>query len=112
MTADQLPEIAASVAKALGLQKSLYHYWFDQQNKLLSAPTLQYDGSNLFDPYWQVRCRGWLLERTGASIGLYNEGRHEFYADSTVDGRYNFSLACPVSEFCARAIHELMRKSK
>lgn len=90
-----LSEVAASVAKALGLALLKFsqgtEVYLDtevsgEQN------TIRKDGSNLTDPYWFKRCVGWIVEK-GYTL--------------TLDG-LNLELAW--EEYPARAIHELMRR--
>ena len=96
----ELEQIAASVAKALGLKEYEHeaarrNYWTDGKE------AFRKDGDGLFNAHWQVQARDWLLERGWSmlqfpdigSIGGHNKSIH---------------LECPAAEFCARAIHELM----
>ena len=108
-----LPEIAASVARALDLQRispatasseiDIRTGWRSEDGEWLWI-----DGSNLFDAYWQVRCRDWLLEN-GYLIALHPKpAAHVSFKDGHGDYRYYG----PASEFCARAIHEVMISSQ
>ena len=116
MTADDLPEIAASVAKALWLGETYkvskseggkpIAFW-DRSNPIDDRHYLEADGSNLFAPYWQVRCRDWLLERNHNVCFNYSRN-----AGHWLDMPVTVSLRCPASEFCARAIHEIVKEPK
>lgn len=110
-------EIAAAVAKALGLGKQfsakvagIVGYWDGEIGPHKPLNVLHADGSNVFDPYWQVRCRDWLLEH-GYHIDLdplkKMGASHDIYRD---DNAYLWDSDCPASEFCARAIYALTEK--
>ena len=60
------------------------------------------DGRNVFEFEWQVRARDWLLEN-GLTISSHRKNEH------LVSDLY---LVCPASEFCARAIHQLIGSEK
>lgn len=98
-----LPDIAAKVAKALGLEAD-DEYWLDTEHMALA-----YDGSNLFDPYWQVRCRDWLLARRYTLTFEPGDIGHDAYQRVAIV-KQGPRLNCPASEFCARAIAKLMEK--
>lgn len=101
---NDLALIAQSVAKALGLERVTipgFDGYADRSASLSAA------GSNLFDPHWQARCRDWLLER-----GYITQGKHGvsiYFDDDTHESPNGLSFQCPAAEFCARAIHELMK---
>lgn len=110
---NDLALIAQSVAKALGLSSHDNNepYPFDSPRYYYAQSSasvwLLEDGSNLFDPHWQARCRDWLLER-----GYITQGKHGvsiYFDDDTHESPNGLSFQCPAAEFCARAIHELMK---
>ena len=107
---EELAEIAVSVAKALGLSKVHDRRFSDgKTDRSWSSedwvvPMLNTDGSNLFAPYWQVRCRDWLLEH-GYEIAFYEHQDCTVYEGSVEV----FGYTCTASEFCARAIHALVK---
>jgi len=120
MAQDELRDIAAKVAKALGLgELSVGHHsgavgWEtgDMHATKRGGTRLLADGSNLFDPYWQVRCRDWLLER-GWSIEIMPRtgmpgGICHWDLDSGECNEHLILEDTPPSEFCARAIAKLM----
>lgn len=99
----ELEQIAASVAKALGLVQSdgFGRAYVEDKEHPLRGPFIQSDGMNIFAIYWQIRCRDWLLE-------------HGYLIKATSSngviarlGGPSIPLTCPASEFCARAIHAL-----
>ena len=98
-------EIAAGVAKALGCLDVQADNW---TLPISGAPngSLRKDGSNLFDPYWRARCEDWLLEH-GWKVRLNPTKFHDIIELATGEAR---GIDCPASEFCARAIHELMKE--
>lgn len=99
----ELEQVAARVAKALGLHTEAATDWQEPCWINEEGPNLLRDGSNLFSEYWQVRCRDWLLER-GYLIELTPVGSafmHSCKADREI------CLNVPAAEFCARAIHAL-----
>jgi hypothetical protein len=121
----ELAAVAASVAKALGLGETYkiskseggepVAWWADETDTrgMTGRIYLEADGSNLFAPYWQVRCRDWLLER-GA---VYHEGGHDGakecfvpYTKDEDDWPEVVQIKCPAAEFCTRAIHELTKE--
>lgn len=93
----ELAEIAESVAIALGLNRSDKCWWEMDES-------LRFDGLNLYEPYWQVRCQQWLLEQ--GSLHYYKVRPYHCFVP--VDGNYRdeIKLECPSHEFAARAIHE------
>lgn len=103
---DELADIAASVAQALELEPFeglTVSGWISGDD----GPSLRADGSYIFDSYWQVRCRDWLLER----------GFFEFVEDDTAtwheqDSQKELTIDCPAAEFAARAIHALTRPAQ
>lgn len=102
----ELSDIAASVARALRLVDSKHgpdRAWEDDMDCLFKS------GSNVFESWWQVRCRDWLLrKRFDIDLG---GNIHQLWT-LFKDGEKNecvFDLKCPAAEFCARAVHELMR---
>lgn len=100
-------EIAASVAKALGLTDYNELCWVTKAG--INGHGLRKDGSNLIDEYWQVRCRNWLYSH-GYSL-LTSAVLGEAWLTDEPDGDV-VQIECFSSEFCARAIHELMLTDK
>lgn len=101
-------EIAVSIAKALGLREGVNH-WTPLPNENAETIPLLRDGSNLFDPHWQVRCRDWLLERgyVGMEASVYAPNHNEFVG--VIGHAKPLVITCPAAEFCARAIHALTK---
>ena len=89
----ELEQIAQSVAQALGLKLEVLN-WIDADGYGLKR-----DGSNVFGEHWQVRCRDWLHEQGHTVTTSSYRGALALA----------FSIQCPAAEFCARAIHELMK---
>jgi hypothetical protein len=106
----ELEKIAASVAKALGLVESVsgdcwaaLSYPDPDDKSWLYLEHLMKDGSNIYSPYWQCRCRDWLLESGHAiSMGWTNEHFIAWWESAGVSKKK--TIECPASEFAARAI--------
>ncbi len=101
----ELEQIAASVAKALGLEKNEMGYWN-------ASHCVRSDGSNVFNDYWQARCRDWLRQRGNIALCGGTQMQPEFSSDFYPYDRSTavINLHVPDAEFSARAIHELMTK--
>jgi hypothetical protein len=110
MEHSELEQIAASVAKALGLTSidgrpaGMQNSWLDNTELYY----LQCDGSNLFAPHWRARCEDWLLShdceiRLGQSLSI--ELPHALIQHTRLVLRSN----CPGGEFGARAVHHIMK---
>ncbi len=100
----ELEQIAASVAKALDMTSN-GHMWITRERR---AKTFAVDGRDIFDPEWQARCRDWLLERGYITFETTKDNRKPIQV--FFDGKgHEINLAFPAAEFCARAIHELMK---
>jgi hypothetical protein len=100
----ELEQIAASVAKALGLgEPNPAMGWQDSDRRWLTQ-----DGSNVFEPYWRCRCLDWLLEHGYLVSFSPIPAAHVAYKDGTGDFRWYG----PASEFPARAINALMEKTR
>ncbi len=84
----ELEQIAASVAKALGVAEPEYC-------------------ADVFDPDWQARCRDWLV-KNGYSVEFWPNEKNYFLATRRLEAEQQ-TIECPASEFCARAIHQLMQ---
>jgi hypothetical protein len=96
-------EIAASVARALGLEDGPdfeLNTWIDQHHD--PGCGLAMDGHNLFGEYWQVRCRDYLRAQ-GRFVTIGPGDKH--WAILENERSQDIVLTCPASEFCARAIH-------
>lgn len=118
---DDLAAVAASVAKALGLElfdvreygktmrppvDVIHNRRFFRDPPPNNCAELEEDGSNLFYPSWQIRCRDWLLERGQVRfVRDTEENEHGFYPAN--ERAPTIWLTCPAAEFCARAIHQL-----
>lgn len=115
----ELSDIAASVARALKLilspNATCWEEWLKKEGMY---SYLEKDGSNVFNQNWQIRCRDWLLQRGKLHFGdetidpYYVRDRgHRFEERHTSNGGYiqHHLMICPAAEFCARAIHELMK---
>lgn len=110
-----LAQIAASVARALDLGGTYkvskseggppVAYW-DRQNPISDRHYLEADGSNLTDPYWQCRCRDWLVAQ-GYAVEF---GGDAIVHKETRAGCDGVQIDCPDAEFAARAIHEIMSR--
>lgn len=103
-----LAEVAASVAKALELVPSVdpSYLWEKDPSSRWNAVGFFANGSNLTDPYWIWRCVEWLLAH-GCDVWLTSIRPPELEGMGRA-----FWLDCPVAEFPARAIHELMKERK
>lgn len=99
----ELEQIAASVARALGLQlNATSHFWIGVGDKEI----LRVDGSDLFDDHWRCRCFDW-LHSSGWDVCIAEHNHH--HTAHKTEG--NCWITCPAAEFPARAIHELIRKT-
>lgn len=112
----ELSQIAQSVAEALGLRRDpdMHPGWLATSDDLYSDSGyfLSEDGSNVFDLYWQARCRDWLLER--GDIQFVHDIQTNLLAHGWRNKKnpwgsahWNVVIRCPAAEFCARAIHQL-----
>jgi hypothetical protein len=103
----ELEEIAASVAKALGLEPvsgSAYEGMWDSGTGYYLGP----NWIGLFDEFWQARCRDW-LHAQGYEIRSTLDAATLKVTDVDPLG-LDIIIQCPAAEFCARAIHELMKR--
>jgi hypothetical protein len=106
----ELERIAANVAKALGLKRSDAGWWMDfeeVENEAGYERRLMSSGSNVFYPYWQVRCRGW-LHRKGLFVTTWYGGGSVQDEDERLLFEASELSDKGSAEFCARAIDSLM----
>jgi hypothetical protein len=117
MSANDLAKVAADVAEALELGRSIYmstdatgkpfsHYLWAPKG--LSEPMLNGDGSNLTCPDWFMRCVEWLTANPEEEISLkLHESR--YWPDQVHDC---YKVKCPIEEAPARLVSAVWRRRK
>ncbi len=103
----ELELIAASVAQALGLAEDGNYGWGERKYNGLCL-YLSRSGLDVFNDHWQVRCRDWLLEQ-GYEMTVRPSGVHLLFRNDGTNAPTDSIFLNPAAEFCARAIHELMK---